>query len=298
MGVTLYIYVNNYKSDNIFSTKPIVIMINKRIVFTVVSCLWIFGGQAQYIPGKAKQRKKISSIKVAANQQDTLRQPIVYCDTLILEESASLVVAPYIKSFTLYAQYCKFGKNSRIAGNGLNGKSQVAEPIQGEWGQNAAQLNLYLNIYSLEHLIIEANGGNGANGKVPGIYGAGGNVHLSYYAPFVVNVSKKYRQRKRKSSIQVSNKTGVMNTRKLQKLIEADFREKANTNNPNLKHNVSNIVANQQNPSLPFGASNTPTENKKFKELAKMAEKEKNARKKGKISLNRYQNPLLLKDVK
>ncbi|OJJ22902.1 hypothetical protein BKI52_00695 [marine bacterium AO1-C] len=277
-------------------------MINKGIFLTLVVCFWILGTYAQYVPNKTGKNKKISSIKVAAYQQDTITQPIMYCDTLIMGTSSALVLAPYVKSFTLYAKYCKFGKDCRISGNGINGKNKISVPDKGEWGQNAAKLNLYLNIYSLEHLIVEANGGNGADGKVPGIYGAGGDINLSYYAPFVLNVSKKYRKRRRKPTIYVKAKTGYMNARKLQKIIQRANNEKANANNPTLnpansvaKTNTAVTSLNQT--SQLYGYNPNTHQYNQLKKLAKTAEKEKTKRKKGKIFLTRTQKPILPEDI-
>ncbi|OJJ22908.1 hypothetical protein BKI52_00725 [marine bacterium AO1-C] len=230
-------------------------MDNKYLVFTIITCLWTLPLVAQYVPqSHRKSDTKLHTIKIKKGQQITATRPVLFCDTLIMEDESTLKVPHTFKSFTLYAQYCKIGKRCVIFSRGKNGKVGVIGKYKnvsvwaenmGEAGTNAPHLNLYLNIYALGNLVVDATGGNGAPAqisttqessnlssatrlssnawtKIPGIYGSGGNVKLHYYAPIVINIKKKNlknhnkrkrRKASRKPEIVIGNTVGKMDTR-------------------------------------------------------------------------------------
>ena len=182
---------------------------------------------AQYVPKDDRKVKKTSksskkttvskskisqfyTIKLKKSRQLTIVKPVVYCDTLIMENESVIKVSPKLASFTLYARYAKIGKNCVISGRGQDpegkGKSQ---PYEGRWGTHAKPMNLYLNLVSLKNLTIDANGGDGEYGKtINGVGGNGGNVNLWYYAPFTVSFRKPKRRRKQKPTIFIKNTRG------------------------------------------------------------------------------------------
>ncbi|OJJ22907.1 hypothetical protein BKI52_00720 [marine bacterium AO1-C] len=202
-------------------------MHHKYFAFTIITFLWTLPIIAQYVPqSHRKSNIKLHTIKIKKGQQITAARPVLFCDTLIMADESTLRVPHTFKSFTLYAQYCKIGKHCLIFSRGKNGKEDVWENNMGEAGTNAPHLNLYLNIYALGNLVVDATGGNGAPApgrfKIPGVYGSGGNVNLSYYSPIVINVNKvnlknlrKRRRRKasRNPEIMIGNTVGKMSRR-------------------------------------------------------------------------------------
>ncbi|HAS39038.1 MAG TPA: hypothetical protein DCS93_01100 [Microscillaceae bacterium] len=263
---------------------------------------WGMNTKAQYVPKtQRKSTSQLHTIKIKRGEQITVKRSTLYCDTLIMEEESTLKVPHTFISFTLYAKYCKIGNGCVISSRGRNGKVGVVGKYndQGRWqgkiaeaGSNAPHLNLYLNIYALGNLIIDATGGNGAtaqtplnhtsdNGKhnllqpltrFPGVCGSGGNVNLQYYSPLIVSFKKKdlkhQRKRKRKkrqkkNQIIVGNTIGTMNLR----------------------------VFNPQS----FMSYHNPIG---FNEPKYFLLKEKNKRKDGKLKFNRRDAILQPKDVK
>lgn len=191
-------------------------MNRKRLILLVlaISC-WHLTTNAQYVPKHKRKTKKTANnttisksklsqfytIKLKKKHQVTIIKPVVYCDTLIMENESVIRVSPKLASFTLYARYVKIGKNCVISSRGLDPKDKgKVQPYKGRWGTHAIPINLFLNIYSLKNLTINACGGDGEYGKViNGVGGNGGNVNLWYYAPFAVSFRKPSRRsRKRK----------------------------------------------------------------------------------------------------
>ncbi|OJJ22906.1 hypothetical protein BKI52_00715 [marine bacterium AO1-C] len=229
--------------------------ISKITFIVLLLTLWVKSSYAQYIPqSHRKSNIKLHTIKIKKGQQITAARPVLFCDTLIMEDESTLRVPHTIKSFTLYALYCKIGKRCTIAARGKDGKVGVIGKYKNleinstkiaEAGTNAPHLNLYLNIYALGNLVVDATGGKGAPAqisatpelsnlssaarlssnawtKIPGIYGSGGNVNLHYHSPIVINIKKKnlknqHKRRRKKASkkpeIVIGNTVGNMDTR-------------------------------------------------------------------------------------
>ena len=186
-------------------------MIIKHLI-SLAGILHIFAitTQAQYVsPHQRNSIIKTRSIVVKKGEQLSFHQAKIYCDTLIMEDESAITCIRSLKSLSLYAKYCKIGKNCLITTRGTDGKSN-AQVIKGIWATNAIPLRLYFNIYALGNLIIDARGGNGGDGFIPGIYGAGANIKLTYYAPDKIRFAKKIRQNPKKRSITILNKKGKM----------------------------------------------------------------------------------------
>ncbi|HAS39040.1 MAG TPA: hypothetical protein DCS93_01110 [Microscillaceae bacterium] len=165
-----------------------------KLLITIIALLtcWVDNSQAQYIPkSQRKTHMKLHNIKIKQGEQAFVRRAVVYCDTLIMEDESILKVPHNLRSFTLYAKYCKIGKQCQILSRGKNGKRVVAKtPHIGESGTDAPQINLYLNIYALESLTVDARGGDGGKGKKLGIHGSGGDVNLHYFSPQIIEIQK------------------------------------------------------------------------------------------------------------
>ncbi|HAS39039.1 MAG TPA: hypothetical protein DCS93_01105 [Microscillaceae bacterium] len=282
-------------------------------LITLLAC-WGMNSKAQYVP--KTQRKSISqfhTIKIKKGEQITVKRPRLFCDTLIMEDESTLKVPHIFKSFTLYAKYCKIGNGCVISSRGKNGKVGVVgryddyqeAPWRGkiaEAGSDAPRLNLYLNIYALGNLTIDATGGHGANAQaplghfhspnnissqdaqsnqiwtqIPGVYGSGGDVNLQYYAPFIVSIKKanlrsqKKRKRKisrKKNQIRIGNTIGEMDFRIFRVKSFAVYQDA--------------LGRQRRTPSVP----------KRFLQL------ERNKRNNGTLKFNRRDSVLLPEDVK
>ncbi|OJJ22903.1 hypothetical protein BKI52_00700 [marine bacterium AO1-C] len=277
------------------TTLPILLTLN--IVF------WSATSQAQYVPQTKRQTEatntaRLQSIHIQEKQELVISTPVVFCDSLLMEDEATLKAAASLKSLTIYAQYCKIGTHCIISTRGRNGAQNVQVPVQGESGAKAADVNLHLNIYALGSLTIDANGGNGGNGEIPGLYGSGGHVNIVYYAPFVVNISKRKRRKRKKAVIVVRNKKGRMNLSKLRKLRDQEESNQLDGNSQlmrikrtvdpktkkttiSTRHNDNSIRAIA--PPKNFGKNGT---------LVSATEKERIKKKDGKLSFKRLKDPI------
>ncbi len=279
----------------------------KQFLLSIITLhLWMMGSQAQYVPpaqrknnvpqgSSAKKTQKLFSkfhtIKLRKRRQLTIIKPVVYCDTLILEDQSVIKISPGLPSFTLYAQYVKIGQNCLITSKGVDGKDGTHTHIHGKWGKNAVPLNLYLNIYELGNLSIDTRGGNGGQGFVPGIYGSGGNVRLIYYATNSVTFRESRKIRKNRGVIYIQNSHGTMNYGRLNELI---------ANNPSARNKVydpqTKQVKNQMQSSTIIGHRfNRDKRNPQL--LATQAETERQRRKDGKFEFKRKPTVILPSDV-
>ena len=198
----------------------------KRLIYLIaLTFVWAINIQAQYVPKKQRKNKKqqkkadqpssspsqasivqnplnqFYTIKLQKERQLTIVKPIVFCDTLIMGDESVLKVSPKLTSFTLYARYVDIGHNCLITSKGKDGKRQRrARDSGGEWGDDGVPINLYLNFQTLDHLTVNASGGNGGPGQVQGVGGSGSNIKLYYYAPFAVSFRKPKRRKRRKRS--------------------------------------------------------------------------------------------------
>jgi len=180
------------------------------ILCTLITVLASTQSHAQYVPkSERKSVIKLHSIKIKKGKEVTARRSVIYCDTLIMEDQSVLKIPHTFKSFTLYAKHCLIGKQCTIFARGKNGKVSSQAISVGESGTDAPHLNLYLNIFKLGNLTVNATGGNGGTGKLPGVYGSGGNVSIIYFSPLVVNLNTKRRQNKA-PEIFVKNSLGKM----------------------------------------------------------------------------------------
>ncbi|OJJ22905.1 hypothetical protein BKI52_00710 [marine bacterium AO1-C] len=195
-------------------------------IITFITC-GLANTYAQYIPKSyRKSNTKLHTIKIKKGDEVLVKRSSLFCDTLIMEDESTLKIPYQAKSFTLYAKYCKIGKQCMISSRGKDGKKQQLPTNLGEPGSNAAHINLYLNIQELGYLTVDATGGNGGSGRLPGIYGAGGHVNLHYYSPLILKVKKHRRPTrsfrdntvrkppKGQPTITIKNKVGWMNSRR------------------------------------------------------------------------------------
>jgi len=227
-----------------------------KLTITIITLLicWATNSYAQYIPkNQRKTHMKLHNIKIKEGEQAFIRRSVVYCDTLIMEDKSTLKIPHKLKSFTLYAKYCKIGKQCTILSRGKSGAKPALHlaPFTGESGTNAPRLNLYLNIYAMGDLIIDARGGNGGTGTRPGICGSGGNVALHYFSPQPIDVlrdqnysSKNRRTRYTKPTIKVANRKGKMFFRRTRRFGDANTignfgRSPLTSNQTHIPHNIA-----------------------------------------------------------
>lgn len=288
-------------------------IVNKKSLFTLLFILQITVLYAQYVP-KSKRAAtpidKVPVLKIAAGQKLTITQPVVYCDSLIMENGAILKIDS-VESFTLFAKHLYIGEKCVIDASGKDGKEGTYTNIHGEWATNAINLNLYLNIYALGSLKIDATGGNGGFGydvrhSVPGVHGAGGNVQLQYYAPFAVGFRKPRRKKKGDASIHVKTNRGSMDTGKLRRLSATKNPDLAGKNAQPLREvahydersgkMITRYVMNNQNPmnKNPHAASRDSRTSYNRIQTAKLADM---LRKDGKFSFSRKETALSPADV-
>ncbi|OJJ22904.1 hypothetical protein BKI52_00705 [marine bacterium AO1-C] len=249
---------------------------------------------AQFVPkNQRKSQVKLQTIKIAKRAQATVKQPVLYCDTLIMEDGATLKVPYTLKSFTLYAKYCKVGNNCTITSRGKSIESLDIFRELGKAGSNAAHINLYLNIYKIGHLTIDATGGNGEKGRLPGIYGAGGNVNLNYYSPVIIKI-KKHRRATRSFSdkivkrrkhnhptIIVKNKVGWMDSRRFNAHLHSISQVKTMNN---FRSEAPNLIAD---PVLANSGQVRNTNDPMLNNSARLEERKRRKRKDGDLKINR-----------
>ncbi|OJJ22910.1 hypothetical protein BKI52_00735 [marine bacterium AO1-C] len=260
--------------------------------------------KAQYIPKekrkdtastktvKRKLFNKFHTIKLKKRRQLTIIKPIVYCDTLIMEDESIIKISPNLSSFTLYAGYVKIGKNCLISSKGMNGQDGTHTHINGQWGKNAIPLKLYLNIYALGNLSIDARGGNGGQGFVPGIYGAGGDVNLQYYSSTAVTFRKSRKSRKSKGTISVRTKSGSMNYGRLNELVANSPTARNKIYDPQTKQ----LKVQMHSSTIQGHPFNRDRRNPQI--LATQSDTERQLRKDGKFKFKRKQEIIQPSDVK
>ena len=284
--------------------------IHFTFLFTTIIYLWPFIGVGQYTPKhqrniRASNYEMLKSLRVEKKQKLTILKPVLICDSLIMKDGSIIQTTDSISSFTIYARYCTIGKNCIISTKGRNGLQNAKTPTHGEWGSNGAHINLYLNIYALGNLTIDTQGGNGGNGYLPGVYGAGGDVKLEYYAPFIINISKKRRRRRKHTpSIVVYTKKGRMNLTRLRKLRDAQSRNQLNANNPLVR------IDRSYNPTTKTTQISTPYSNRikinnqipnsigNLKPWIKRIEQARLKRKDGEINFKRIDSPIKSEAIK
>lgn len=162
----------------------------KRIVFTLGWMIVISFCHAQIHVGKLIIKK---GEKYSFNETD-----IVVADTLIMEDSSSIVLNRLKKENYLHTKLAIIGKNCSIQGNGVNGNSgragrPGASPVgpcksgtsgtqggRGLDGTSGINLFLYLEKITMKTpLIVDLRGGDGGAGGKGGDGGTGtsGTVH-------------------------------------------------------------------------------------------------------------------------
>jgi hypothetical protein len=141
----------------------------------------------------------VSTLRIKANQKYTFEQTdIVVADTLIMEDSATIVLNPLKRENYLHTKVMIIGKHCVIQGSGVNGKQGRAgragnSPVgpcknatngtaggRGLDGTPGVNLFLYLDKITMEEpLIIDLHGGDGGEGGKGGNGGSGtsGTVH-------------------------------------------------------------------------------------------------------------------------
>ncbi|OJJ22909.1 hypothetical protein BKI52_00730 [marine bacterium AO1-C] len=273
---------------------------------------------AQYVPPKKRKPKNSTNqekgkttiskntinqfynIRLKKERVLTIIKPVVFCDTLIMEDESIIKISPTLKSFTLYAKHVQIGKNCLITSKGKDGTETTFRSRNGEWGANAIPINLYLNFYALKNLTIDARGGNGGEGQVPGIYGAGGNIKLLYYAPFAVSFRKPRRKRKQQATIVFKHKKGKMDLQSLNTLNAPEKFEDLNAVDPRRTVRVYNpktrtfyIVENVGGSVDKLKGSETQD-----KTSARIAEDARSKRKDGELTFKRMQEPIQVSAVK
>lgn len=298
---------------------------HKTCLLTTICVLWAITSFAQYVPAKKRSNEKIKkkvnkprrpqklfnkfyTVKLKKKRQLTIKKPVVFCDTLIMEDESIIKVSPELPSFTLYAHYVKIGKNCVISSRGKDGENATHNKMNGESGTNAIPINLYLNFNSLKNLTIDASGGNGGLGQVPGIYGSGANIKLIYYAPFAVSFRKPRRGKQRQATIFFKYKKGEMDTRTLNRLTSSsqDYRQRKVTNVMTV---IDPHTGGYKTILDPGGTSANNISNKfnrhpngnrdirNPKALARIAENNRTKQKDGKFTFKRKQAPILASDV-
>lgn len=280
--------------------------------FIVIFMLWTIASIAQYVPKEKRNDQKSENtiskrlfnkfytIKLKKKRQLTIKKPVVYCDSLIMEDESVIKVSPKLKSFTLYAQYVKIGKKCLITSKGKDGKNGTHTHINGEWGENAVDLNLYLNIYSLGNLSIDARGGNGGRGFVPGIYGAGGDVRFYYYSPLGVSIRKSSKRKRGKQSVYVQYKCGVMDLARLNELSTPDLAREVGKGRRRPRK-VYDPVTGEIRTQMQSSTIQGHRFNRDFRNpqvLARESEEERQKRKKGSFGFERKSKPILPNEVK
>ncbi|HAS39043.1 MAG TPA: hypothetical protein DCS93_01125 [Microscillaceae bacterium] len=284
------------------------------ILFTLTIVCWTVASTAQYVPRTKRSKNtsqnvedktlKIPSIYIKKGEEFIVPKTVLLCDSLIMEDKATLKAAASLKSLMIYANYCKIGNQCVISTRGRDGQQNTQVPVRGEPGADAAKVNLHLNIYALGSLTIDARGGNGGNGQIPGIYGAGGHVNIAYYAPFVVNISKKKARRRKKAVIVVRNKKGRMNLYKLRKLRDQEESNLMDGNNKlvrvrrqvNPKTKKTTIITHKQDNSI--RQPPTPKNFGKYGNMVSETEKERLKKKDGTLSFKRLKDPMRPKAIK
>lgn len=138
---------------------------------------------------------RLSKLVIEAKEKyQILSSDIIVVDTLVMNDSSSIILNPSKQDNFIHAKISSFGKGCMIFGHGMkgtsgkpgeNGITQSApcrngslgkDASMGERGQDAVNLSLYLSVMKINgSLIIDLNGGDGGNGGAGGRGGDGGS---------------------------------------------------------------------------------------------------------------------------
>jgi len=157
-----------------------------RVVFTLSFCLFVSTCSAQI---------RLSKLVIEAKEKyQILGSDIIVVDTLVMNDSSSIILNSSKVDNFIHAKIASFGYGCSIYGHGINGASgkqgengatQSApcrsgapgkNAFTGERGKDAINLSLYLTTMKIKgSLIVNLNGGDGGKGGGGGRGGDGGS---------------------------------------------------------------------------------------------------------------------------
>lgn len=130
----------------------------------------------------------------AKEKYQILGTDIMVVDTLVMNDSSSIILNPSKADNFIHAKIASIGKGCMIFGHGINGPSgrqgengltQSApcrngssgkDAVAGERGKDAINLSFYSSVMKINgSLMIDLNGGDGGNGGIGGRGGNGGS---------------------------------------------------------------------------------------------------------------------------
>jgi hypothetical protein len=158
-----------------------------RVVFTTLSfCFFVSICAAQIRLNKL--------VLEAKEKYQIIGSDIMVVDTLVMNDSSSIILNPSKLDNFIHAKIASFGKGCAIYGHGINGAvgkhgengAAQSSPCRngafgknafsGERGKDATNLSLYLNVMKINgSLIVNLNGGDGGKGGIGGRGGDGGS---------------------------------------------------------------------------------------------------------------------------